>query len=188
MREEGLIRMYKTIPEKGWKKEGIFDITVPWTDSGDQKPSIKVIQKTIHTVLSQAYDLMIIIFTIDYGIWVPARLNHPQQLPQVKTAVTTFDDNLGFSIEGGELFDRVIDDDFVLTEKAVAIFMRQICEGVDFIHSKNVLHLDMKVRRMSLVLSNPKVIVINTAYYVHNMCISNYIYLRLAHYITHLLL
>ncbi|KAL1460185.1 hypothetical protein WDU94_012121 [Cyamophila willieti] len=47
-------------------------------------------------------------------------------------------------IEGGELFDRVIDDDFVLTEKAVAIFMRQICEGVDFIHSKNVLHLDMK--------------------------------------------
>ncbi|XP_008486670.2 myosin light chain kinase family member 4-like [Diaphorina citri] len=48
-------------------------------------------------------------------------------------------------IEGGELFERVIDDDFVLTEKAVAIFMRQICEGVEFIHSKNVLHLDMKV-------------------------------------------
>uniref|UniRef100_A0A8D8RG45 Myosin light chain kinase, smooth muscle n=2 Tax=Cacopsylla melanoneura TaxID=428564 RepID=A0A8D8RG45_9HEMI len=47
-------------------------------------------------------------------------------------------------IEGGELFDRVIDDDFVLTEKSVAIFMRQICEGVDFIHSKNVIHLDMK--------------------------------------------
>lgn len=47
-------------------------------------------------------------------------------------------------IEGGELFERVIDDDFVLTEKACAIFVRQICEGIDYMHSKNVLHLDMK--------------------------------------------
>jgi len=47
-------------------------------------------------------------------------------------------------IEGGELFERVIDEDFVLTEKAVTIFMRQICEGVQYMHSKNILHLDMK--------------------------------------------
>ncbi|VVC38162.1 Hypothetical protein CINCED_3A012222 [Cinara cedri] len=47
-------------------------------------------------------------------------------------------------VEGGELFERVIGDDFVLTEKAVTIFMRQICEGVQFIHSKNILHLDLK--------------------------------------------
>lgn len=50
-----------------------------------------------------------------------------------------------FSVEGGELFERVIGDDFVLTEKAVTIFVRQICEGVQFIHSKNILHLDLKV-------------------------------------------
>ncbi|XP_054721731.1 myosin light chain kinase, smooth muscle-like [Uloborus diversus] len=47
-------------------------------------------------------------------------------------------------IEGGELFERVIDEDFVLTEKAVTIFMRQICDGVLYMHSKNILHLDMK--------------------------------------------
>uniref|UniRef100_A0A1B6ELV7 Protein kinase domain-containing protein n=1 Tax=Cuerna arida TaxID=1464854 RepID=A0A1B6ELV7_9HEMI len=47
-------------------------------------------------------------------------------------------------IEGGELFDRVIGDDFILTEKSCTIFVRQICEGVAFIHSKNVLHLDLK--------------------------------------------
>lgn len=47
-------------------------------------------------------------------------------------------------IEGGELFERVISDDFVLTEKACSIFVRQICEGVEYMHSKNVLHLDMK--------------------------------------------
>ncbi|XP_059479974.1 myosin light chain kinase, smooth muscle isoform X2 [Neocloeon triangulifer] len=47
-------------------------------------------------------------------------------------------------ITGGELFERVIDDDFVLTEKACAVFMRQICEGVEFVHKQNILHLDMK--------------------------------------------
>ncbi|KAJ8675874.1 hypothetical protein QAD02_011660 [Eretmocerus hayati] len=47
-------------------------------------------------------------------------------------------------IEGGELFERVIDDDFVLTERSCAVFMRQICEGIEFVHSQNIIHLDMK--------------------------------------------
>lgn len=49
-----------------------------------------------------------------------------------------------FRILGGELFERVIEDDYVLTEKACTIFVRQICEAVDFLHSKDVLHLDLK--------------------------------------------
>ncbi|CAL8115292.1 unnamed protein product [Orchesella dallaii] len=47
-------------------------------------------------------------------------------------------------VSGGELFDRVIEDEFILTEKACAVFVRQICEGIEYIHSKNILHLDMK--------------------------------------------
>jgi hypothetical protein len=33
-----------------------------------------------------------------------------------------------FSVSGGELFDRVVDDNYILTETAVAIIMNQICE------------------------------------------------------------
>ncbi|CAO1383269.1 unnamed protein product [Diamesa tonsa] len=47
-------------------------------------------------------------------------------------------------IDGGELFDRVLDDKFILTEKACAIFMRQICDAMDFIHANRIIHLDLK--------------------------------------------
>lgn len=48
-------------------------------------------------------------------------------------------------IEGGELFERVICDDFLLTERACSIFIKQICEGTEYMHSQNIVHLDMKV-------------------------------------------
>ena len=52
-------------------------------------------------------------------------------------------------VSGGELFERVIDDEFILTEKVCTIFMRQICEGVEFMHTKSVIHLDMVWRFFS---------------------------------------
>lgn len=42
----------------------------------------------------------------------------------------------------------MIDDDFVLTERSCAVFMRQICEGIEFMHGQKILHLDLKVCRM----------------------------------------
>lgn len=51
---------------------------------------------------------------------------------------------LNFRIQGGELFERVIDEDFVLTERACACFMKQICEAIEYLHSLKIVHLDMK--------------------------------------------
>ncbi|XP_044588361.1 titin homolog isoform X4 [Cotesia glomerata] len=47
-------------------------------------------------------------------------------------------------ISGGELFERVVADDFTLTEKDSILFVRQICMGVDYMHDNLVVHLDLK--------------------------------------------
>lgn len=49
------------------------------------------------------------------------------------------------SIEGGELFERIVDEDYQLTEVDTMVFVRQICDGILFMHKMRVLHLDLKV-------------------------------------------
>ncbi|KAH8390355.1 hypothetical protein KR200_010964 [Drosophila serrata] len=47
-------------------------------------------------------------------------------------------------ITGGELFERVVADDFTLTELDCILFLRQVCDGVAYMHSQSVVHLDLK--------------------------------------------
>lgn len=47
-------------------------------------------------------------------------------------------------IGGGELFEKVVADDFTLTERDCVLFMRQICEAVGYMHEKSIVHLDLK--------------------------------------------
>ena len=57
------------------------------------------------------------------------------------------------SVEGGELIERIIHDDFELTEQDCVHFVSQICCGVGFMHSVGILHLDLKPENI-LCVSN----------------------------------
>ena len=47
--------------------------------------------------------------------------------------------------DGGELFDRISEESYTLTEADCVDFITQICQGVTYLHSHNILHLDLKV-------------------------------------------
>ncbi|XP_072535022.1 myosin light chain kinase, smooth muscle-like isoform X2 [Salminus brasiliensis] len=47
-------------------------------------------------------------------------------------------------VAGGELFERIVDENFEHTEPNSMQYMRQILEGVQYIHRKGVVHLDLK--------------------------------------------
>ncbi|CAG2106136.1 unnamed protein product [Medioppia subpectinata] len=47
-------------------------------------------------------------------------------------------------VSGGELFERIVAEDYILTEYECIIFVRQICAAVAYMHRQNIMHLDLK--------------------------------------------
>ncbi|XP_077068831.1 myosin light chain kinase, smooth muscle isoform X5 [Siphateles boraxobius] len=47
-------------------------------------------------------------------------------------------------VAGGELFERIVDDSFEHTEVSSVGYMRQILEGIQYMHQQNIIHLDLK--------------------------------------------
>ncbi|XP_008827611.1 myosin light chain kinase 2, skeletal/cardiac muscle [Nannospalax galili] len=78
-------------------------------------------------------------------IEVMNQLNH-RNLIQLYSAIETSHEIILFMeyIEGGELFERIVDEDYHLTEVDTMVFVRQICDGILFMHKMRVLHLDLK--------------------------------------------
>ena len=56
-----------------------------------------------------------------------------------------------FSVGGGELFERIVDDDFELKETDCVRFMKQICDGIAYMHVKSIVHLDLKPENVMCV-------------------------------------
>uniref|UniRef100_W5N1X5 Myosin, light chain kinase 5 n=1 Tax=Lepisosteus oculatus TaxID=7918 RepID=W5N1X5_LEPOC len=47
-------------------------------------------------------------------------------------------------IAGGELFEHIVDDNFEHTEPTSVRYMKQILEGIQYMHRQNIVHLDLK--------------------------------------------
>lgn len=50
-----------------------------------------------------------------------------------------------YSLSGGELFDRIADDSYKMSESEVIKYIRQVCEGLRYMHELSICHLDIKV-------------------------------------------
>lgn len=53
--------------------------------------------------------------------------------------------NTNFSVSGGELFEKIMEDDSLMSEEEVRDYMHQILLGVQHMHQRNIVHLDLKV-------------------------------------------
>lgn len=45
-----------------------------------------------------------------------------------------------------ELFDRLADENYTMTEAEAINYVRQICEAIQHMHDLNIVHLDLKVK------------------------------------------
>ncbi|XP_008834907.1 myosin light chain kinase family member 4 [Nannospalax galili] len=59
-------------------------------------------------------------------------------------------------VDGGELFDRIIDENYNLTELDTILFIKQICEGIRHMHQMYILHLDLKPENILCVNRDAK--------------------------------
>ncbi|RWS01087.1 serine/threonine-protein kinase 17A-like isoform X3, partial [Dinothrombium tinctorium] len=59
-------------------------------------------------------------------------------------------------VEGGELH-RVLEEEECIPEAKVRLLMRQILEGIAFLHDSNIAHLDIKPQNILLVKQYPAV-------------------------------
>lgn len=62
--------------------------------------------------------------------------SRPRTLPRCVLSVS--------SIAGGELFHRIVAENFEHTEPTCARYVQQILDGMLYVHKQNIVHLDLK--------------------------------------------
>ena len=86
------------------------------------------------------------------------------------------------SAPGGD-FQRVLDEDQVPFEQDVQRYLRQVAEGLQFMHQLNIAHLDIKVtlqvhRKKIILIENVCCILIATDIELYMQCIIKYKFLN----------
>ncbi|XP_059218729.1 twitchin isoform X21 [Stomoxys calcitrans] len=61
-------------------------------------------------------------------------------------------------LSGGELFERITTEGYQMTEAEVMNYMRQICEGIKYMHEKNIIHLDIKPENILCQTRNSNIV------------------------------
>ena len=56
-------------------------------------------------------------------------------------------------LEGGELFERIVDDEDDLLESDCSSYVRQIVSGLEYLQSRGIVHLDIEVEAVHGVTS-----------------------------------
>ena len=62
------------------------------------------------------------------------------------------------SLSGGELFEKIADPNYKMTEPEAKKYMRQICNGLLHMHENGIVHLDIKPENIIFETKNSPIV------------------------------
>ena len=90
-------------------------------------------------------------------IEIMRQLQHPRVLQLHEVFDTKGETALVIQfVSGGDLIERVASSDFAYNENVCAYLMKQVCQGITYIHSKRIAHLDIKPENVLFVTRKSK--------------------------------
>jgi len=80
--------------------------------------------------------------------------------PNILKLIECHEDSKNFYIvtellEGGELFDRIVDEKYPITEKTASMYARTMLEAIKHCHDMNIIHRDIKPENLVFKSSDP---------------------------------